>query len=263
MKKSILFTLPILLATSMPANAIVVRHDKQVNQYLANPDDYKSVFILYRGTTGAPICAATLISESWALTAGHCVSRSMFKEALREIRGMEVEVGGKRRFIDKAVSHPAWIKKQGPKRPDLALVHFKDPITDIKPTPLYKANDEESKVVSILGWGGTGTGITGVEVEDRTFRMAQNRVTEALNHTLTWKFDDPRINDGRALEFEGVSGLGDSGGPAFIETPAGLAIAGVSSGQDSYGFERRHYGVVEYYVRVSSSIDWIEETISK
>lgn len=262
MKKSILLILPILLSVSVPANAIVVRHDKNAKQYLANPDDYKSVFILLRSTTDAPICSATLISESWALTAGHCVSMSMFKEALREIRGIEVEVGGVKRFIDKAVAYPNWVREQDPKGPDLALVHFKDPITDIKPTPLYINKDEVGKVVTIVGWGGTGTGTSGLEVVDRTFRVAQNRVVETLNHTLSWKFDDPRDEAAKALELEGVSGPGDSGGPAFTETPEGLAIVGVSSGQYSFGFERRHYGVVEYYIRVSSFIDWIEKTVS-
>jgi secreted trypsin-like serine protease len=83
-------------------------------------------------------------------------------------------------------------------------------------------------------------------------------VDEATDYWLKLRFDAP--GDLRTTVLEGVSGPGDSGGPAFCGEGAGVLLAGVSSGQSSRaaGGLPGRYGVVEYYVRVSRYIDWIE-----
>ena len=88
---------------------------------------------------------------------------------------------------------------------------------------------------------------------------------------LAFDFDAP--NSGKALSLEGVSGPGDSGGPAFIETDEGLKVAGISS-YSSYPTEKmdalaregklpiQAYGTVEHYTRVSQRLEWIKTVIS-
>lgn len=60
---------------------------------------------------------------------------------------------------------------------------------------------------------------------------------------------------------EGISGPGDSGGPAFLEIDGVIFLAGVSSWQDNraQGGRQGVYGVLEYYARVSSYVGWIDE----
>jgi secreted trypsin-like serine protease len=86
------------------------------------------------------------------------------------------------------------------------------------------------------------------------------------------KPDDPRTTP-----LEGISGPGDSGGPAFITVNGKPCIAGVSSnqrielsgpppkdgspggnGEDVQG----RYGVTEVYTRVSKYVSWIRQTMS-
>ena len=64
---------------------------------------------------------------------------------------------------------------------------------------------------------------------------------------------------------EGISGPGDSGGPAFIFVAGKGYLAGISSGQSTRATKGKEgvYGVREYYVRVSSYVNWISTTIAQ
>ena len=61
-------------------------------------------------------------------------------------------------------------------------------------------------------------------------------------------------------------GLGDSGGPALVETAAGVRLAGVAVGQlvnVIYDEETQgRYGAIAIYERVSSHLQWIESVIN-
>ena len=62
-------------------------------------------------------------------------------------------------------------------------------------------------------------------------------------------------------------GLGDSGGPALIETAAGSRLAGVAVGQlvDTIDYDEEtqgRYGAIAIYERVSSHLQWIESVIN-
>jgi len=50
-----------------------------------------------------------------------------------------------------------------------------------------------------------------------------------------------------------------SGGPALIATAEGLAVAGVSSWQDARRRKIGTYGVHDFYARVSSDLEFIDE----
>ena len=75
-----------------------------------------------------------------------------------------------------------------------------------------------------------GLGTTGRQYDDGTKRQAKNRITQADQRLFSF-FDDPRKLNSAALPLEGTLSLGDSGGPAFLETSEGLILAGVSVGQ--------------------------------
>ena len=89
------------------------------------------------------------------------------------------------------------------------------------------------------------------------------RVDSTFDNFLIFRFDDPRSHLGRALPLEGISGPGDSGGPALLPTPHGLRVAGISSAQRDYGASEGTYNVDEYYVRISAVREWIDSVIGE
>lgn len=75
---------------------------------------------------------------------------------------------------------------------------------------------------------------------------------------LVFKFE--KGANGEALE--GVSGNGDSDGPAYVKDGNNYKLLGVSSRADSWFYDVGEYGVTELYTRVSSYNDWIQQVIS-
>jgi secreted trypsin-like serine protease len=62
-----------------------------------------------------------------------------------------------------------------------------------------------------------------------------------------------------------MPGLGDSGGPALIETDTGYRLAGIAVGEvrgEDFSEETQgKYGSVAIYERVTQHIEWIETVI--
>lgn len=81
------------------------------------------------------------------------------------------------------------------------------------------------------------------------------------NIILRFTFDAP--GEPNVTDLEGICGGGDSGGPAYIKKGNVLYVIGVSSGQDARPANRQvgHYGVFEYYTRVSHFTKWIHDVI--
>src|SRR5690606_3873264 len=120
------------------------------------------------------------------------------------------------------------------------------------------------QAVSFLGWGFTGYGTVGRRGNDGKLRRAHNRVSEA-GRRLQFRFDDPRLPGDHALPLEGVAGLGDRGGPALLETPAGPVLMGVALGEilnaDDPRGRQGLYGAIGLYERISIHLEWIESYI--
>jgi hypothetical protein len=190
-----------------------------------------------------------LIDPHWVVTAAHAVGR------LEE--GARIDVGGETVPVAAVIVHPDFDEESY--RNDLALLHLAEPVRGEAPVALYKGRDEVGRRVIFVGRGYFGTGESGPDTADRVPRAAENTIEDATEHWLRFVFDAPPD----ALELEGISGPGDSGGPAFLETEDGLALVGVSSWQDNreQGTEGV-YGVKEYYARMSSYVRWIEETLA-
>jgi len=230
------------LLAVMPCEAIVRRHDRDDERYIAYA----------RELTLAPIvdvgdATGTLVGPRWVLTAGHVASS--ISAATRT-----VTVAGQPRVVDKVIFHPAWIDGPGPDVPDLALLRLTEPVDGVTPMPLYESGDEVGRQVIFAGRGMIGTGQTGPTGEDRILRAATNIVSGTpWPGWMTFEFDAPP--DG--TELEGISGPGDSGGPAMIDVDGVLHLAGVSGANDSHGHGPCRYGSTEYYARVSTNAEWI------
>jgi hypothetical protein len=249
---------------AVSAEAMVIRHDVPDRAYRARERDWPAMFALYVNKAGHRDCVATLIAPQWAVTAAHCTKDKPLVDAMAQPRPrFRIEIAGRPAIIDRVVRHPGSERAQGGRFQDwvdLALVHLERPVTRVRPVLLHGAQDEEGMVVMLPGWGTTGNGATGLAKPDGLFRLAQNRVGGAQGGWLFWRFDSPE-EKGLAVPLEGVSGPGDSGGPALIRTRAGLEIVGVSSSQQTGGKPEGVYGVLEGYVRVSQFAPWIRQVM--
>ncbi len=197
-----------------------------------------------------------LIRPEWVLSAAHVVTELDL--------GKEIAFGNSVYLIKQTIVHPQF-ENFGLERDfaehDIALIQLGEAVENVFPLPLYQGSDELEKIVTFVGRGDFGTGLIGPDVVDGKMRMATNRVEQVDEQWLVFKFDAPP----ECTELEGISGPGDSGGPALLMTDEGWAIAGISSGQisnfPSGNLGEGRYGVMEYYTRVSCYLDWIKSVI--
>ncbi len=251
----------------VPADAIVIRHDTGYTRHIASEADYPGVFPLAQQGR-RKICVATLVAPQWALTAAHCVAETPIRETLADGRNYAVEINRQAHAIDALHLHPGWPgdtpARLQPQQIDLALLHLATPASAAAALAPYRGDSEMAQAMIFLGWGYTGIGTTGPSVDDGRLRFAHNTVMRA-DERLRFEFDDPRHRDSQALEFEGIPGLGDSGGPALIREDGALWLAGIAVGELSQGAGNAggsRYGAVVVYERVSRHLDWIDSVIS-
>lgn len=224
------------------STAIIIRHDREDIRYLELGQGFPSLCHL-----NLPDGQGTLIAPQWILTAAHVA---------RDLKwGHRVTIGNKEFEIRSVLIHPEWRTS----RHDIALVKLNKPVSHVKPTPLYKKQNETGRIITIVGKGDFGTGLTGPTNNDGMVRGARNKIDEVNNAWIIFKFDEPN----EALDLEGISGPGDSGGPAYIEEDGKWYVAGVSAIQSfaKLGLREGRYGVLEYYSRVSVYSEWIEKSI--
>lgn len=243
MKIAISITVAFSLFASC-VNAIIIRHDVNDQEYLSLGEKH-SPSVAYVGG-----CASTLIDHNWLLTAAHCVEGK--EGALFTARHINNEYR-----IEKIVVHPKFDRKND-ENYDIALVQLKDSIYNGKPARLYEFEEEQGKSVVFIGRGTFGNGHDGLIRDDNKQRGATNTVVSISEQTIGFRFDLPD----KATELEGISSRGDSGGPAFISIDSQLYVVGVSSYQVGNGIKEGHYGVMEYYTRVSTAYQWLKSVIN-
>ena len=164
---------------------------------------------------------------------------------------------------------------------DLGLLKLSAPIGTVAPAQLYAGSAELNSTLTIVGYGKTGTGLTGgIFRRDQTRRRQCDRsspsfarrrlytaTTDGAIDRLVWDFDDPHGTvpnyfPGSTLPLEYMPAE-TTAARRFLSAGGQTMIAGVVS-YGSYDGARRSstYGDIAIATRVSRFTNWIEDTIA-
>lgn len=259
-------------ALSPPVAAGTIRHDRADSLYTSLAASYPSVGRL---TWGSSLCTGTLIREDWVLSAGHCLDAAGFSASDWTFNlsdsGGGIHVGAER-FV-----HPDWTSSGGDlsSGADIALLRLSTVETDVVRTKINISDTSEvGRTGTHVGYGRTGTGVTGDTLPAGTKRAGDNlvdvdgdAVTGYQDNVLFTDFDsgssgDNVIGSATPLNLEYMIAPGDSGGSMFMDLGDGEVIAGVHSFIASVdGSTDASYGDLSGSVRVSSYSNWILSTM--
>jgi len=242
-----------LIFTIIFSLEIVMRHDVAESEYIELAEKYAGSVVRLNAGCG------TFIQPDVIITAAHVASIPQI--------GEDVTVNGIKYGIMKIINHPDFDISRSIAN-DIAIIILEEEVPNIELAKLYLNNDELGKEIIFAGTGWAGTGdigmVDGSINKDRKMRAAQNRI-DGLREDgfIRFTFDAPDSEE--ALPLEGISGPGDSGGPALWLDEGQAFIMGVSSHQNGRGMGKPEgvYDVYEFYTRISEFTDWVQDELKK
>lgn len=243
--RGLALALPLVIA--LPAAAITIRHDRTQAEYVTHGNQYPVGMMSMPGWMGS----GTLIASQWVLTAAHVAETG-------DPAGSFIINGNTYNFTAANIfSRAGWTLGNGL---DMSLIRLSSPVVGVTPVQIYRWNDEAGQNCSVVGFGGSGTGISGVNIGAGSRRGGTNIVNNATT-VLTTDMDDP-TTDPTATNLEMCAVPGDSGGGLFIQRTGTWYVAGVTSYISGGGDPWGRYGDGNGYARVSSSQQWIDSVMA-
>jgi secreted trypsin-like serine protease len=220
--------------------------------------------------------SATLIASNVILCAGHVFDQN----ALAGATGMEFIIGGQTipiQIKNAGVVHisPGYVNNTnaGVLINDISVVKLSQNST-VTPAAIYVGKSEKGKTGTLVGFGESGTGLTGDE--NNSSRLAgQNALDVVSKSVIMTDFDSPHTKkyntygSATPTALEAQLGPGDSGGSLWIKVNGHWAVAGVNSfGEEGKGkltFDAQgnpiedYYGWLSGYTRVSNFVTFIKK----
>jgi hypothetical protein len=256
---------------------IVRRDDVDDSQYinLANQPQFAAVGKVFTSTSAG---SGTVIANGWwVLTAAHVVAGA-------PVSSISFQIGASTYTAQNVFIHPGYPGGPLPTA-DIALIELSAPVAGVTPAQIYTGTNEIGKHGHSVGYGLTGTGITGFITNTYGTKRAMRNVIDLIilpngasdpNGTILLSdFDSPdgtnnSLGSGSSptpLDLEGMGAPGDSGGPVFIEEGGVWYIAGVHSfigdpgPPAGNGQADARYGDILGSTRVSSYAGWINSVV--
>jgi hypothetical protein len=231
----ILIGLLTCVMAATPAGAILIRADRDDAEYLELASKYASAVSL-----GAAGGEGVLIAPRWVLTSAH---RAKALEGMKPRPALRF---GTRDYEIQSIFVPEVWTRGG--TGDVGLLLLRKSVSHVEPTLLYREGDEIDQGVVIVGHGASGKiGAPGLTHDGRARGAINtiNRVEPRRIGLRLKKGDD-------ASDLQGEITPDETGSPAYIETKAGLFVAGIAIGTDE---EWQNYARASFYV------PWIEATM--
>ena len=240
---------------------VTIRDDQPDQSYLdlGASLDYGSVGTFASGLTGC----GTLIAPDWVLTAAHLFIAS----------SGSFTINGATYTADQLIKYPDYQSGHELQGYDIGLAHLTAPVAGVTPATRYSASLEPVYIMTFVGFGMTGTGLTGARRADFNKRAFQNMADGDFGSPavlLGADFDNPNsqadnvFGDSTPLPLEGCVAYGDSGGGVFLTADSQTYLAGVISfvaATPSDGNANSDYGDLTGFGRVSAFNDWINLNI--
>lgn len=264
-KLGVIVSLGIVASTVSQPNSTwgaTIRDDQPDISYLnlAASPEYASVgtFVNSWGYTGS----AVLIAPDWVLTAAHnliAASSGTFT------------IDGTSYTSTQLIRNPNYQTSNPMAGSDFGLVHLSSSVEAIPPATLYTGSSELGQVGTFVGFGFTGTGLTGYKTLDGQERAFQNMIDGDFGDpslVLGCDFDSPHttadnvFGDTTPLTLEGCAAPGDSGGGVFITVDSQTYLAGtISFIAATNGTPNAAYGNLTGFGRVSAFVPWIDSVM--
>ncbi len=242
--------LPAALAIPSSAHAIVIRDDVPDSSYVALGQDpaYDSVgsVQVQFGGNWFHICGATLVADDVVATAQQCLQyegvlpyRVVFRAGNLAAPGPDAVLRGVSEFIPFVDNSQSKAQKDPNLAPiaqeNFGLMKLSAPVDSIELAPLYFGNPE-GLVGTFIGFGRTGTGLTG-DIANSPLKRGCENLIETYNKAqskdngyFTTVFDAPGSD---ALALEGTPAPGDAGGGIFVNINGVNYLAGTIVASDT------------------------------
>ena len=222
------------------------------------------------------LASGVLISPEWVLTAAHVTGGSNY--AGQGISNMNFSLVTGDGVLSYAASewltHPGWAATQGDLFAgyDIGLVRLSSTVTAVQAATLYLQESLQIQPGTIVGYGATGTGLTGFNSgTSGTKRAGQNMIDaqgdgiSISSNILFVDFDRPGVpgesvtGSNLPLALEYLSAPGDSGGGLFITQNSQTFLVGVTSFGWGYtdGVANSDYGDLAGFTSTTAYAGWI------
>ncbi len=257
-----LIILVLILLQPLSVSSATIRDDQPDSGYLNLGADPAYAAVGSLVINGAINGSGTLIAPDWVLTAAHLLDAG--------ISGT-FTINGVSYTSDALIRNPGWTGNPN-NGYDLGLVHLTSSVAAIPPAMFYTGSSEIGQIGTFVGYGFTGTGLTGYQTSLGIQRRAFQNVIDGNfgnpSIELASDFDNPHTTADNGfgsavpLPLEGCVAPGDSGGGVFITLGSQFYLAGViSSVANADATPNADYGDASGFGRVSSFLPWINSTI--
>jgi uncharacterized protein (TIGR03382 family) len=211
---------------AVPACAVDVGHGTSsqsiVGGQVVMPSEFPTVVALEDSPSNW-FCTGTLITDSWVLTAAHCVDGAM---AMPSVRFDDADVndttGGIVAAVAEVHEHPGFDWNLWDN--DVALLKLAQPVTDRTPTPLLREAVAFGTNVIDVGYGVADNNDGGGGILRKLAKVTADCAGAG----------DPGVSSDNLVCMDASDGagscFGDSGGPTFATVDNKLVVAGVTSG---------------------------------